>query len=150
LANIVIQKHWQMIYLTRRERFSAAHRMYRTDWSDQKNQEIFGKCSNPNWHGHNYVLWVTIKGEPSNEHGFVMNINILKQIIKNRVIDKVDHKNLNLDVDFMKGKITTTENLVISIWNELNSEIEKEGAFLHCIKIEETENNSIEYYGKKN
>jgi 6-pyruvoyltetrahydropterin/6-carboxytetrahydropterin synthase len=139
-----------MIYLTRRERFSAAHRMYRTDWSDQKNQEIFGKCSNPNWHGHNYVLWVTIKGEPSNEHGFVMNINILKQIIKNRVIDKVDHKNLNLDVDFMKGKITTTENLVISIWNELNSEIEKEGAFLHCIKIEETENNSIEYYGKKN
>ena len=139
-----------MIYLTRRERFSAAHRMYRTDWSDQKNQETFGKCSNPNWHGHNYVLWVTIKGEPSDEHGFVININILKQIIKNRVIDKVDHKNLNLDVDFMKGKITTTENLAISIWDELNSEIEKEGAFLHCIKIEETENNSIEYYGKKN
>ena len=139
-----------MIYITRRERFSAAHRMYRTDWSDQKNQETFGKCSNPNWHGHNYVLWVTIKGEPSDVHGFVMNINILKQIIKNRVIDKVDHKNLNLDVDFMKGKITTTENLAISIWNELKSEIEKEGAFLHCIKIEETENNSIEYYGKKN
>ena len=139
-----------MICLTRRERFSAAHRMYRTDWSDQKNQETFGKCSNSNWHGHNYVLWVTIKGEPSDEHGFVMNINILKQIIKNKVIDKVDHKNLNLDVEFMKGKITTTENLAVSIWNELKSEIEKEGAFLHCIKIEETENNSIEYYGKKN
>ena len=139
-----------MIYLTRRERFSAAHRMYRTDWSDQKNQETFGKCSNPNWHGHNYVIWVTIKGEPSDEHGFVMNINILKQIIKNKVIDKVDHKNLNLDVDFMKGKITTTENLAVSIWEELESEIKKEGAFLHCIKIEETENNSIEYYGKKN
>jgi 6-pyruvoyltetrahydropterin/6-carboxytetrahydropterin synthase len=139
-----------MIHLTRRERFSAAHRMYRTDWSDQKNQETFGKCSNPNWHGHNYVLWVTIKGDPSEEHGFVMNINILKQIIMDKVIDKVDHKNLNLDVDFMKGKITTTENLAISIWNELKSEIEKEGAFLHCIKIEETENNSIEYYGKEN
>jgi len=79
-----------------------------------------------------------------------MNINILKQIIKNKVIDKVDHKNLNLDVDFMKGKITTTENLAVSIWEELESEIKKEGAFLHCIKIEETENNSIEYYGKKN
>jgi 6-pyruvoyltetrahydropterin/6-carboxytetrahydropterin synthase len=136
-----------MIYLTRRERFSAAHRMYRTDWSDEKNQEVFGKCSNPNWHGHNYNLWVTVKGEPTDEHGFVMNINTLKLIIKEKVTDKVDHKNLNLDVDFMKGKITTTESLVISIWNELKGEIEKEGAALHCVKIEETENNSIEYYG---
>jgi 6-pyruvoyltetrahydropterin/6-carboxytetrahydropterin synthase len=137
-----------MIYLTRRERFSAAHRMYRTDWSAEENLKIFGKCSNPNWHGHNYTLWVTIKGEPSDEHGFVININILKQIIKDKVIDKVDHKNLNLDVDFMKGKITTTEALAMSIWNEIESEIKEEGALLHCVKIEETENNSIEYYGK--
>jgi 6-pyruvoyltetrahydropterin/6-carboxytetrahydropterin synthase len=136
-----------MIYLTRRERFSAAHRMYRTDWSDEENQKIFGKCSNPNWHGHNYVLWVTVKGEQSLEHGFVLNINILKQIINKRVIDKVDHKNLNQDVDFMLGRITTTENLAVAIWNELKSDIEKEGVKLHCIKIEETENNSIEYYG---
>lgn len=136
-----------MIYLTRRERFSAAHRMYRADWSDEENQKIFGKCSNPNWHGHNYVLWVTVKGEQSKENGFVMNINILKQIINVRVIEKVDHKNLNQDVEFMKGRITTTENLVVAIWNELKPDIEKEGAKLHCIKIDETENNSIEYYG---
>ncbi len=136
-----------MIYLTRRERFSAAHRMYRPEWSDEKNQEVFGKCSNPNWHGHNYVLLVTVKGDPDPENGFVMNINVLKQIIKDKVIDKVDHRNLTLDVDFMKGKISTTENLAISIWNELREDIEKEGASLHCVKIEETENNSIEYYG---
>jgi 6-pyruvoyltetrahydropterin/6-carboxytetrahydropterin synthase len=136
-----------MIYLTRRERFSAAHRMFRQDWSDEQNREVFGKCSNPNWHGHNYILWVTIKGEPSVNHGFVMNINILKNIIQEKVIQKIDHLNMNLDVDFMKGKIATTENLAIAVWNELKPAIEKEGAQLHCIKIEETENNCIEYYG---
>ena len=147
LVNIVEQKPWQMIYLTRRERFSAAHRMYRPDWSDEKNQEIFGKCSNPNWHGHNYILWVTVKGEPASEHGFVMNINILKQIIIDKVIRKIDHKNINIEVDFMKGRIATTENLALAIWEELKPSVEKEGASLHCVKIEETENNSIEYYG---
>jgi 6-pyruvoyltetrahydropterin/6-carboxytetrahydropterin synthase len=138
---------YQMIYVTRRERFSAAHRMYRRDWTDEENLKIFGKCSNLNWHGHNYVLWVTVKGQPSSEHGFVMNINILKKLIQVKVIEKVDHKNLNLDVEFMKGLITTTENIAVAIWNELKPSIEKEGAFLHCVKIEETENNSIEYYG---
>lgn len=136
-----------MIYLTRRERFSAAHRLYRQDWSDNKNMEEFGKCSNPNWHGHNYVLLVTVKGSVASDQGFVMNINILKQIIQELIIDKVDHKNLNLDVDFMKGVITTTENLAISIWNVLQPSVEKEGAQLHCVRIEETENNFIEYYG---
>ena len=136
-----------MIYLTRRERFSAAHRMFREDWPDDRNAEVFGKCSNPNWHGHNYVLWVTIKGERSPENGFVMNINQLKKVILDKVISKVDHKNINLDVDFMKGIIATTENLAVAIWNELSPEIEKEGASLHCIRIEETENNYIEYYG---
>jgi 6-pyruvoyltetrahydropterin/6-carboxytetrahydropterin synthase len=136
-----------MIYLTRRERFCAAHRMYRKEWSDEINLKVFGKCSNPNWHGHNYILWVTIKGEPSEEHGFVMNINILKQIILDNVINKIDHKNINLEVDFMKGKIATTENLAVAIWDELNPVILKAGAALHCVKIEETENNSIEYYG---
>lgn len=137
-----------MIYLTRRERFCAAHRMYRKEWSDEVNLEVFGKCSNPNWHGHNYILWVTIKGEPSAEHGFVMNINILKQIILDNIINKIDHKNINLEVDFMKGKIATTENLAIAIWDELKPVILKAGASLHCVKIEETENNSIEYYGQ--
>jgi 6-pyruvoyltetrahydropterin/6-carboxytetrahydropterin synthase len=133
--------------MTRRERFCAAHRMFRKEWSDDVNQRIFGKCSNPNWHGHNYTLWVTVKGEPSEERGFVMNINILKQIILEKVINKIDHKNINLEVDFMNGKIATTENLAIGIWNELKPFVEKKGASLHCIRIEETENNSIEYYG---
>jgi 6-pyruvoyl-tetrahydropterin synthase len=136
-----------MIYITRRERFSAAHRMFRQNWSDEKNLEVFGKCSNPNWHGHNYVLWVTVKGEQSEDHGFVMNINILKKIINEKVIEKLDHRNINLDVTFMKGKISSTENLAVAIWDEMKPEIEKNGALLHCIKIEETENNFIEYYG---
>jgi len=136
-----------MIYLTRRERFSAAHRMYREEWSDAKNLEVFGKCSNPNWHGHNYELYVTIKGELCEEHGFVMNLSKLKQIIHDTIIDRIDHKNINLEVDFMTGKIATTENLAIAIWENLKPHIEKEGAMLHCIRIDETENNSIEYYG---
>jgi 6-pyruvoyltetrahydropterin/6-carboxytetrahydropterin synthase len=136
-----------MIYLTRRERFSSAHRMFREDWSDEMNLKVFGKCSNPNWHGHNYVLWVTVRGEPSEEHGFVMNITNLKHIILEKIIHKLDHKNMNLEVDFMKGRVATTENLAVAIWNELKPSIEKEGIFLHCVKIQETENNSIEYYG---
>jgi len=136
-----------MIHLTRRERFSAAHRMFRQDWNDKVNKEVFGKCSNPNWHGHNYILFVTVKGELSKEHGFVMNMNILKNIIQEKIIQKIDHKNINLEVDFMKDRIATTENLAVAIWYELKPFIEKEGAQLHCVKIEETENNSIEYYG---
>lgn len=137
-----------MIYLTRRERFSAAHRMFRQDWTDERNLEVFGKCSNPKWHGHNYELFVTIKGELPDSQGFVMNLNTLKQIILDRVIQKLDHKNINLEVDFMEGKIATTENLAIAIWAELKPFIEKEGAKLHCVRISETENNSIEYYGE--
>ena len=137
-----------MIYLTRRERFSAAHRMFRQDWTDERNLEVFGKCSNPKWHGHNYELFVTIKGELPDSPGFVMNLNTLKQIILDRVIQKLDHKNINLEVDFMEGKIATTENLAIAIWAELKPFIEKEGAKLHCVRISETENNSIEYYGE--
>jgi 6-pyruvoyltetrahydropterin/6-carboxytetrahydropterin synthase len=136
-----------MIYLTRRERFSSAHRMFRPEWSDEENARIFGKCSNPNWHGHNYVLYVTVKGDLQKETGFVINMNILKKIILEKIIDRVDHKNLNLDVDFMKGRLATTEILAVAIWDELKPAIEKEGAKLHCVKIEETENNSIEYYG---
>ena len=136
-----------MIYLTRRERFCAAHRMFRQEWTDEVNQQVFGKCSNPNWHGHNYTLWVTIKGELSEEYGFIMNINVLKQIILDNIINRIDHKNINLEVDFMKGKIATTESLAVAIWNELLPFIERTGAQLHCVKIEETENNSIEYYG---
>lgn len=136
-----------MIHITRRERFSAAHRMFRKEWSDEENFRVFGKCSNPNWHGHDYVLYVTVKGNASGDSGFFMNINTLKKIIRERIIEKVDHKNLNLEVDFFKGKVATTENLAVAIWNELKQPVENEGALLHCVKICETENNSIEYYG---
>jgi 6-pyruvoyltetrahydropterin/6-carboxytetrahydropterin synthase len=136
-----------MIYITRKEQFSAAHRMYREEWSDEENFRVFGKCSNPNWHGHNYVLYVTVKGDISEELGLFINLSTLKQIIKEKIIDKVDHKNLNTEVSFMRGKIATTENLAITVWNELKPAIEKERAVLHCIKIGETENNTVEYYG---
>ncbi len=136
-----------MVYLTRRERFSAAHRMYRPDFDDKKNEEIYGLCSNPDWHGHNYVLFVTVKGEIDAEIGYLMNLSRLKQIIKEYITDKLDHKNLNTQVDFMKNKIVSTENLVIGIWDILEPVIKKDGAELHCVRIEETENNFIEYYG---
>jgi 6-pyruvoyltetrahydropterin/6-carboxytetrahydropterin synthase len=136
-----------MIYVTRRERFSAAHRMFRDDWSDEENYSVFGKCSNPNWHGHNYEMFVTVSGEIDRERGFVMNLNDLKEIIKDHIINKIDHMNLNLEVDFMKGKIATTENLVVAVWNVLAPLIAVKGAKLHCVKIAETENNFVEYYG---
>jgi len=136
-----------MIYVTRRERFSAAHRMFREGWSTEENYAVFGKCSNPNWHGHNYELFITVRGEVHQDKGFVMNLTDLKQIVLEAVISKIDHKNINLEVDFMKGKIATTENLVIAIWNVLWPLIEEKGATLHCVKIAETENNFVEYYG---
>jgi len=137
-----------MIYLTRRERFNAAHRLYKKGWSNEKNFEVFGKCSNPNWHGHNYELFVTVKGEVNIETGFVINLKQLSKIIREKVIEKIDHKNLNLDVDFMKNKITSAENIAISIWDEIEKDINKLNCQIHCIKVVETENNSIEYYGK--
>lgn len=136
-----------MIYITRRERFSAAHMLMREEWSEEKNLEVFGKCSNPNWHGHNYELFVTVKGEPSHETGFVANLSDISQIIKERVIQYVDHKNLNIDVPFMKGMLTSTENVASSIWEQIQPEIDKLGCSLHCVKLQETENNYVEYYG---
>ncbi|MFC2086946.1 6-pyruvoyl tetrahydropterin synthase family protein [Bacteroidota bacterium] len=136
-----------MIFVTRRERFNAAHRLYRDEYSEEKNYEIFGKCSNPNWHGHNYNLFVTVKGEVDRETGFLINLKELSNLIKRKIIDKLDHKNINLEVDFMKDKMASTENLAISIWQELNSDVQELGCNLHCIKLEETENNYVEYFG---
>lgn len=136
-----------MVYLTRRERFSAAHRMFRPDFDDKQNEEMYGLCSNPDWHGHNYILFVTVKGDIDPEIGYLINLSELKQIIKENIIDKLDHKNLNTQVDFMKNKIVSTENLVIGIWDILEPVLKKEGADLHCVRIEETENNFIEYFG---
>ena len=134
-------------YLTRRERFSAAHKLWKDDLSREENHDMFGKCSNPNWHGHNYELFVTVKGEPDPYTGFVVNLVDLKHLVKDKVINYLDHGNLNMDVPFMKGKMTTTEVLCIAVWDELVSDVKKMGADLHCIKIVETENNSFEYYG---
>jgi len=136
-----------MIYITRRERFNAAHKLYNETWSVEKNDEVFGKCANANWHGHNFELIVTVKGEVNPETGFVMNLKDLSQIIQTEVTDKVDHKNLNLDVDFMKGKLASTENLIIEFWKILAPLIAGHGAQLHYIKLIETENNYVEYYG---
>jgi len=135
------------MHITRRERFNAAHRLFREDWSDEKNAEVFGKCSNPNWHGHNYILFVTVKGDINPETGFVINLKDLSKIIRNNVIEKIDHKNLNVEVDFMKGKIVSTENIAIAIWEQIEDDIKGIGAELHCVKIVETENNFVEYFG---
>ena len=137
-----------LVHVIRRERFSAAHKLYRPEWSLEKNEEIFGKCSNVNWHGHNYELWVTVKGEPHPETGFVIDLKDLSQLLKRKVIDKLDHKNINLDVDFMQGKIASTEILAVSIWEEIQPEIEALGCQLHAVKISETENNFVEYFGE--
>lgn len=134
-------------YLTRRERFSAAHRLFNPNLSDDENLDLYGQCSHPNWHGHNYILFVTIKGEIDSKTGYVVNLKKLSQIIKERVIDKLDHRNLNVDVDFMRGKATSTENLSVEIWNALKEPIENIGAQLHQIRIQETENNYVDFFG---
>ncbi len=136
-----------MIYITRRERFNAAHRLFRPDYSDEKNMKVFGKCSNPNWHGHNYELFVTVKGEVDPETGFLVNLKKLSALIRDKVIGKLDHKNINLEVDFMSGKQASTENLAVGIWQELELQIARLGAQLHCVKLKESENNFIEYFG---
>jgi 6-pyruvoyltetrahydropterin/6-carboxytetrahydropterin synthase len=136
-----------MIYITRKERFNAAHKLYREDWSDEQNQEIFGKCSNPNWHGHNYELFVTVKGEINPETGFVIDLKELKRIITIYVTDVLDHKNINIDVEFMKGKMASTEVLAVTIFDVLKPHIDGQGAILHAVKLFETENNFVEYFG---
>lgn len=137
-----------MVYITRKEYFNAAHKLWREEWSAEKNAEVFGKCSNPNWHGHNYELLVTVKGIPDEKTGFVIDLKILGDIINRKVVSMIDHKNLNVDVDFMKGKMTSTEVLAVEIWNQLWPEINKNNAQLHCVKLFETEKNFVEYYGE--
>jgi 6-pyruvoyltetrahydropterin/6-carboxytetrahydropterin synthase len=135
-----------VVYITRRETFAAAHRLFKQELSDEENLKLFGKCSNPNWHGHNYTLEVIVAGKVDADTGFVMDLKDLKEIVRKNVITKVDHKNLNLDTDFMKGKIPTSENIVIAIWNELEDKITK--GKLSSVKLYETENNYFEYKGE--
>lgn len=135
------------VYITRREHFNAAHKLWREDWSDEKNYEVFGKCSNKNWHGHNYTIFVTVKGVPSVETGFVIDLKDLSTIIRQEVIEPLDHKNLNLDVPFLSGLLASTENIVIKIWEQIEGPISKAGGQLARIRLEETENNFVDYYG---
>ena len=138
-----------MIFITRKEHFNAAHKLARPEWSDEKNVEIFGKCANANWHGHNFNLYVTVKGIPSDVTGFVMDLKLLSSLIREHVTEKLDHKNLNLDVDFMKDVMPSTENLAMKIWEQLVNIIQSNGCELHSIKLYETENNYVEYFGEE-
>jgi 6-pyruvoyltetrahydropterin/6-carboxytetrahydropterin synthase len=139
-----------MVYISRKEHFNAAHKLYNPNWSPQKNAEVFGPCANANWHGHNFELIVTVKGKPDPDTGFVMDLKDLSTLIKELVIDKVDHKNLNLDVEFMYGKMASCEIFIIEIWNILAPAIQKAApsASLHKLKLYETPRNFVEYYGE--
>jgi len=136
-----------MIYIKRTEKFCAAHKLWNNKWSAEENHRVFGKCSNENFHGHNYVLDVTVKGEIDPETGFVMNFTHLKRILRDKIIDVVDHKNLNVDIDFLKDKFTSAEVMAVEFWNLIEEDIAKVGGQLHCITLQETDNNLVEYYG---
>ena len=135
------------VSVCRKAHFNAAHRLFNKKWSDEKNFKVFGKCSNKNWHGHNFTIYVTVKGVPNPDTGFVINLKELSQIVKDEVIEPLDHKNLNLDVPFLKGMLASTENIVIQIWEIIKEPIEKAGGELAKIKLVETENNFVEYFG---
>ncbi len=134
------------VYVTRKAHFNAAHRLHNPARSEAWNQQTFGKCNSPNWHGHNYHLEVTVAGEPDPDTGYVIDLAVLKRIVEERVIDKVDHKNLNLDVDFLQGVMPSTENFVVAIWRELEDALP--AGRLHCIRLHETDNNAAEYRGE--
>lgn len=133
-------------YLTRREHFNAAHKLYNPQWTTAQNDEVFGKCANENWHGHNFELFVTVKGSPDPDTGFIVDAKLLSKIIREYVVDVLDHRNLNLDIPFMEGKICSIENLVYEIWGQLAPHMPK-GVLLHCIKLVETPRIYVEYFG---
>lgn len=135
-----------MVYLTRLEHFNAAHKLYNPAWSSEKNEVVFGKCANENWHGHNYELFVTIKGEVSKDTGFLFDVKKLSELIKVHVLEHLDHKNLNVDVDFIRGQMCSTENLAKAIWQQLHPHLPAE-VQLHCIKLYETPRIYVEYFG---
>jgi 6-pyruvoyltetrahydropterin/6-carboxytetrahydropterin synthase len=139
-----------MLYVSRKEHFNAAHKLYNPKWTPEKNVEVFGPCANENWHGHNFDLIITVKGSPDPLTGFVVDLKKLSTLIREDVIDKLDHKNLNLDVDFMKDKLASCENLVVEIWKILEHKIPtitKHG-MLHRIRLYETPRNYVEYFGE--
>lgn len=135
-----------MVYLTRQEHFNAAHKLYNPTWGKEENEAVFGPCANENWHGHNYDLFVTVKGNPNPDTGFLFDVKVLSKLIKIHVTDHLDHKNLNIDVPFMAGQMCSTENLAIAIWNQLAPHLPVE-VKLHCIKLYETPRIYVEYFG---
>ncbi len=137
------------IYITRRETFNAAHKLWKPEWSEEQNDEVFGKCANKNWHGHNFQLYVTVKGVPNPDTGFVINLKTLSSIVREKVVEALDHKNLNLDVPFLQGIMASTENVAIAIWELIEEDVRTNGGELAKIKLIETENNFVEYYGGK-
>jgi 6-pyruvoyltetrahydropterin/6-carboxytetrahydropterin synthase len=138
-----------MVDIIRREHFSAAHRLFLPEFTEEENFNLFGKCSNPNWHGHNYILYVTIRGTVDPETGLIIHLRHVSQLIEEKILKKIDHKNLNLEVDFLQGKVPTSENVAIGIWNELQEDIRRMDAELYCIRLEQSENNIVEYFGEK-
>jgi 6-pyruvoyltetrahydropterin/6-carboxytetrahydropterin synthase len=135
------------MYVTRREVFSASHRLWNSDLSEQQNIELFNTCANPNGHGHNYVLEITVVGTVKDESGYVVDLKKIKHIVRTEIISKVDHKHLNYDVDFLKDIIPTAENIVYVFWQILESKIS--GAKLYALRLHETENNMVEYRGEE-
>jgi 6-pyruvoyltetrahydropterin/6-carboxytetrahydropterin synthase len=136
-----------MIDLTRVEHFNAAHKLFNPAWSKEQNDAVFGLCANENWHGHNYELYVTVKGRPNPDTGFLYDVKKLSKIVQQHVIDQVDHRNLNIDVEFMAGKMCSTENLAVGIWEQLIHHLPAE-ITLHSIKLYETPRIFVEYFGE--
>lgn len=137
-----------IVYLTRKETFNAAHQLWVPQWSDEKNLASFGKCANKNFHGHNYDLFITVKGQPDMVTGFLMDVKVLGKLIQEKICDVLDHSNLNLDPNFLpEGALPTTENLVYYIWQELAPHL-PENCRLHCVKLYETPKIYCEYFGE--
>jgi len=140
-----------MLYVSRKEHFNAAHKLYNPAWSQEKNVEVFGPCANENWHGHNFDLIVTVKGMPDPGSGFVVDLKKLSTLIRAEVIDKLDHKNLNVDVDFMRDKLASCENLIVEIWRILEQHLPSitSTGKLHSLRLYETPRNYVEYFGER-
>lgn len=136
------------VHLTRKEHFNAAHRLWNSNWSEEKNFEVFGNCASPNYHGHNYDLYVTVRGSTNPETGFLVNVRDLGKLIKEEVVEEIDHRNLNVDVPMMEGRLTSTENLAIAIWERLEEKVRSIGGELYKVRIFETEKNQVTYFGE--
>lgn len=139
-----------MLYISRKEHFNAAHKLYNPAWTPEKNAQVFGPCANENWHGHNFELIVTVKGTPDPNTGFVVDLKKLSTLIRVEVVDRLDHKNLNLDVDFMQGKLASCETLIVEIWHILARALPSITSYgkLHSLRLYETPRNYVEYFGE--